>query len=391
MSQHDDDTPENPDRRKALRTAALIGAGAAGAGIVASFTLNGKDGPKTAPDGAPAIVTGRRELSMVTTWPKRFPGLGTGAERVARRITELSGGRLSVTLYAAGELVPALGAFDAVAQGKADMYHGAEYYWQGKSPGFNFFAAVPFGMTAPELMAWVRFGGGQQLWDGLAARFNVKPLLAGNSGQQMGGWFKRRMDSLDAFRGLRIRMPGLGGEVMARLGATPVTKAGGELFQALSQGNIDATEWVGPWNDMAFAFHTIVPYYYYPGIHEPGTGLSLGVNLPLWQDLSAQDRTIIAAAAAAENDVMYAEFNMENARALKRLRQTTDVEILPFSDAILKRMAELSAQVLEEAAEKSPEVAAIHTSFLEARGAMSDWFEIAENAFSRARRLVDQT
>ena len=204
--------------------------------------------------GGPAVLKKERSLKMVTTWPKNFPGTGTGVERIAKRIETLSDGRIKVKVFAAGELVGAFGAFDAVSQGRADLYHGAEYYWQGKHPAFNFFTSVPMGMNAAEMNAWLRFGGGQELWDELSAQYNIKAFAAGNTGVQMGGWFNREVNKLQDFEGLRMRIPGLGGEVMRRLGATPVTKSGGEIFQALSQGNLDATEWIGPWNDLAFGF-----------------------------------------------------------------------------------------------------------------------------------------
>ena len=375
-------------RRKALRATAIAGAAATGAAVVASVVgASGRD-PAIGGGAAGGRRGSTRELKLVTTWPKNFPGLGTGAERLARRIEALSDGAIRVRLYAAGELVPALGAFDAVAQGKADLYHGAEYYWQGKSPAFNFFAAVPFGMTASEMNAWVRFGGGQALWDELAAPFNVKPFMAGNTGTQMGGWYKREINTLDDFRGLRIRMPGLGGEVMSRLGATPVTKPGGELFQALDQGNIDASEWVGPWNDVAFGFHTIVKTYYYPGIHEPGTTLSVGVNARLWAALSPSEQAVVEAAAAAENDIMKAEFDAENARALAQLMQDPTVKLQRFSDDILTRKAEIAAELLAQAAADDALTGRVYDSFIAARGAADRWGAVAERAFVAARALM---
>nr|WP_308909592.1 TRAP transporter substrate-binding protein [Pseudokordiimonas caeni] len=370
------------DRRALLRGAGLVGAAAL------LTACGGNSDQDCAPvDGAPAILSKKRSLKMVTAWPKNFPGLGTGAERLARRIEALSDGRIGVKLYAAGELVGALGGFDAVAQGQADMYHAAEYYWQGKSPAFNFFAAVPMGMTGSEISAWVRFGGGQELWDELAAPFGVKAMLAGNSGVQMGGWFQKDINSVEDFQGLRIRMPGLGGEVMRRLGATPITKQGGEIFQALSQGNIDATEWVGPWNDLAFGFHTIVKNYYYPGIHEPGSALSLGLNKKLWDDLSAQDRTIIEASAAAENDIMLAEFNANNARALDTLIREHGVQLKRFSDEILKRLGEISTEVIAEVAATDDISRRIFESYAASRKDGMRWGEIGERAFAEARAL----
>ncbi len=385
----DDSKKGGVDRRQAIKAAALVGAAATGGAGIAGIVAN--SGRRLGGGAGPAIVgKAARRLKMVTTWPKNFPGVGTGAERLARRIRESSGGRIDVAVYAAGELVPALAAFDAVSQGKADLYHGAEYYWQGRSHAFNFFAAVPMGLVANEMNAWIRFGGGQELWDTLSARFNLKAMPAGNTGAQLGGWYRRPVERPEDFRGLRIRMPGLGGEVMQRLGATPVTKAGGELFQALDQGNIDATEWIGPWNDMAFAFHTIVKNYYYPGFHEPGTLLSLGINLDLWHDLSPQERALIENAAAAETNVMLAEYEHNNAVALERLLTSTDVRLRRFSDAILKRMAQASEEVLAEVAAADPFTREVYDSFRRARRLGTQWGDISERAFAHARSFIEE-
>ncbi len=372
----------SPSRRNIIRGAGLVGA----ATVVAACDAGGGAPQNT---GGPAIISQKRNLKMVTTWPKNFPGLGTGAERLARRIETLSDGNLTIKVYAGGELVGPLEAFDAVSQGKADMYHGGEYYWQGKSPAFNFFCTVPMGMTAPEITSWIRFGGGQPLWDELSARFNVKAFLAGNSGTQMGGWFNKEMNSIEDFQGLRIRMPGLGGEVMKRVGATPVTKAGGEIFQALSQGNIDATEWVGPWNDLAFGFYSIVKNYYYPGIHEPGTALALGLNLDLWSDMSATEKAWIEAATAAENDIMLAEFNANNARALDTLINEHDVNLLKFNDDILRALGSVSNEVVAEVANHDELSKRIFDSYVAGRTNGRRWGEIAEKAFMDARNLSD--
>lgn len=369
-------------RRRLLRGATAAGA----AGLLAACDSSDSTGQSA---GGPAIVSKKRNLKMVTTWPKNFPGLGTGAERLARRIEAVSDGNISVRVYAGGELVGPLEAFDAVSQGKADMYHGGEYYWQGKSPAFNFFCAVPMGMTAPEITSWIRFGGGQELWDELSGQFNVKAFLAGNSGTQMGGWFAKEMNSIEDFQGLRIRMPGLGGEVMQRIGATPVTKAGGEIFQALSQGNIDATEWVGPWNDLAFGFYSIVKNYYYPGIHEPGTALALGLNLDIWNDMSATEKTWVEAASAAENDIMLAEFNANNARALDTLINEHDVVLRKFNDDILAELGRVSAEVVAEAGNHDELASRIYESFSAARAGSMRWGDIAEKAFMDARNLSE--
>lgn len=360
-----------------------------GAGIVGAASLisacGGDKECDADPIGAPAILSKKRNLKMVTAWPKNFPGLGTTAEDVSKRIEALSDGKIKIKVYAGGELVGPFGAFDAVSQGKADMYHAAEYYWQGKSKAFNFFGSVPFGMTASEMNAWLRFDGGQELWDKLSAGFNIKPFACGNSGPQMGGWYNRDINTLDDFKGLRIRMPGLGGDVMAKLGATPVTKPGSELFQALSQGNIDATEWIGPWNDLAFGFHNIVKNYYSPGIHEPGPTLGMGVNLDLWNDFSPWEKEIIQTTTAAQNDLTYTEFNARNARALDTLVNKHGVKLKRFSDEILARMAELSAEVMLEAANSDPITKEVYESFKTSRASSMRWTAIGESAFTSAR------
>ena len=370
---------KNVSRRHILKGAGIVGA---------ASLITACGGSKDCDDStlsAPAIISKKRSLKMVTTWPKNFPGLGTTAQDVSKRIETLSNGQIKIKVYAGGELVGPLGAFDAVSQGKADIYHGAEYYWQGKSKAYNFFAAVPFGMTAAEMNAWIRFDGGQELWDKLSAGFKIKPLMCGNSGTQMGGWYNRDINTLDDFKGLRIRMPGLGGDVMAKLGATPVTKPGSELYQALAQGNIDATEWIGPWNDLAFGFHNIVKNYYYPGIHEPGPTLGMGVNLDLWDDLSPWEKEVFQIATAAQNDLTYAEFNARNARALDTLVNEHGVKLKRFSDEILARMAELSAEVMVEAANTDAITREVYESFKASRASSMRWNAISEMAFTSAR------
>ena len=241
------------------RRAFLTGAGAATVALGA--------GIKTA-EAKP-----EHKWKMVTTWPKNFPGLGTGAENLATLIGEMSAGRIEITVYGANELVPAFEVFDAVSQGTAEMGHGAAYYWKGKSEAAQFFATVPFGLTAQEQNGWFYYGGGLELWTELYAEFGLVPAPAGNTGVQMGGWFNKEINSVSDLEGLKMRIPGLGGEVLKRAGGTPVSLPGGELFTSLQSGAIDATEWVGPYNDLAFGLYKAAKYYYYPGWHEPGTTL----------------------------------------------------------------------------------------------------------------------
>ncbi len=329
-----------------------------------------------------------RELKMVTTWPKDFPGLGTMAERTAQFITEMSGGAMRVRVFAAGELVPAFESFDAVANGAADLYHGAEYYWVGKSPAFAFFTAVPFGMTTTEIMAWTEFGGGQELWDELSAGFNIKPFAAGNTGHQLGGWFKREINSLEDMRGLKIRMPGLGGEVLRRIGASAVALAGGEIYQALQSGAIDATEWVGPWNDLAFGFHREAKFYYWPGFHESGAQLGVGLNLDLWNSLNLQEQSIIRGACHQANHLSIAEYIHNNATALDQLVTEYGVETRRMPDDVMAALARQSKNVLEETAQTDDITRRIYESFKASLARSMTWSGISDEAYMSIRREV---
>jgi len=371
-------------RRDFVKGAAL----AAGAAALAAC---GKEeqaaAPKEAVPAAPALSKQMRQLKMVTTWPKGFPGVGTGAQRLADSISAMTEGRISVKLYGGGELVPALESFNAVSNGTADMYHGAEYYWQGKSKAFNFFTTVPFGLTATEMDAWLYYGGGQDLWDELAAGFNVKSFAAGNTGVQMGGWFNKEINSVEDFKGLKMRMPGLGGEVIRQLGGQSITTPASEIFSALQSGAIDATEWVGPWNDLAMGFYKVAKYYYYPGFHEPGSTLSCGINTTVWNSFSSQDQAIVAFACAAENNRMLAEFNANNGGALKTLVEEHGVQLRRQSDDILKALGEASGIVLAEIASSDPMTQKVADSFMNFRKQALDWTSKSEMAFTAARAL----
>jgi len=335
----------------------------------------------------PAIASGKIRLKMVTTWPKKFPGLGTRAEEYAKDIEKATDGRIKIKVFAANELVPALGAFDAVQGGKADIYHGPEYYWQGKHKAFSFFTAVPFGLTATELSQWIHYGGGQALWDELSAPFNVKSLLCTTTGVQMGGWYKKEIKTIQDFAGLRIRMPGLGGEVLKRLGATPVTKAGGEIYLALSQGNIDASEWVGPWNDMAFGFHNITKFYYTSAFHEPGAGIAAGFNIDVWNSFSPSDQAIIIAVSGDHYQKSLAEFNARNAVSLRSLVNQHGVKLRKFSDEIMDKLAHVSDELIQEIAQTDDLTKRIYNSYMETRRNAMEWGDVGEEAYIKARRL----
>jgi TRAP-type mannitol/chloroaromatic compound transport system substrate-binding protein len=286
--------------------------------------------------------------NMVTTWPKNFPGLGSAAEYLAQLIGELSSDRLTVHVYGAGERVPALEVFDAVSRGAAEMGHSAAYYWKGKTPAAPFFTSVPFGLTAQEMNGWLYFGGGLELWRELYAPFNLVPFEAGNTGTQMGGWFRREIRSLADLKGLKMRIPGLGGEVMQRLGVTTVNIPGGELFTAMQSGTIDATEWVGPYNDLAFGLYKTAKYYYYPGWQEPGPTLECIVSKNAFESLPKDLQAVVRYACQATGANMLAEYAGRNQAALETLVSKHSVKLLPFPDDVMLALREASAQVLKE-------------------------------------------
>ena len=299
---------------------------------------------------APAIAQGRVRWKMVTTWPRNFPGLGTGAQRVADRIAALTDGRMEVRLYAAGELVPAFEAFDAVREGVAEMTHDAAYYWVAKHKSAPFFCTVPGGLTQQEHMGWIYHGGGQALWDELYAGFGLKAFLAGGTGVQMGGWFQKEITGLDSFKGLKMRIPGLGAEVVNRLGATAVNLPGGEIMPALQSGVIDATEWVGPWNDLAFGFHKVAKFYYGPGFHEPSSALEVIVDKAKFESLPADLRAAVENACMAENGYMLSEFTAANGAAQAVLTGKHGVAIASFPEDVVRAAYAAAAEVAAETA-----------------------------------------
>ena len=325
---------------------------------------------------------------MVTTWPKNFPGLGTGANFLAERITQMSGGRIQVKVYGAKELVPAFEVFSAVAQGTAELGHGAAYYWKGKSEAAQFFSAVPFGLTADEMNAWLYHGGGMELWRETYEPFGLVPMAAGNTGVQMAGWFNKEINSVEDLQGLKMRIPGLGGEVLSRAGGTPVSLPGGELFTSLQSGAIVATEWVGPYNDLAFGLYKAAKYYYYPGWHEPGTTLECMVNKAVFDDLPDDLQAIVLNAARVANQDMLTEYIARNNQALRSLIDEHQVDVRKLPDSVLERLRELSDQVVAEVAAKDALSQRVHASFQAFRDQVVAWSDISARAYLNARGSV---
>ncbi len=350
-------------------------------------TACGQSGGAESASGAPSVQIKKRTLNMTTTWPKDLPGLGVAAQRVADRIGELSDGQIKVNVYAAGELTPAFQAFDEVASGNIDMYHGAEYYWQSKSKAFTFFTAVPMGMTAAEIMGWIDFGGGQALWEELSGQYGVIAFQGANTGHQMGGWFKTEINSLDDFNGLKMRIPGLGGDVVRALGGAAEALPGNEIYQALQTSRIDATEWVGPWNDYFLGFHREAKYYYGPGFHEPGASLGVGINRRKWDSLSKTEQAIIRAACNEVNHLSVGEFTYQNGVYLDKLVNEEGVELRRFPDDVMARVQDVSADIRSDAGSGGDIERRIYESFEAALKSMRGWSSIADGPYLAAREL----
>ena len=338
---------------------------------------------------APAVLAKKTiKWKMVTTWPKNFPGLGTGANKLARLITEMSGGRLKIKVYGAGELVPAFEVFDAVSRGTAQMGHGSAYYWKGKIEEAQFFSTVPFGLNGQEMTSWLHHGGGLELWKEVYEPFGVIPAAAGNTGVQMAGWFNKEINSLTDLKGLKMRIPGLGGEAFKRAGGTPVNLPGGELFTALKTGALDATEWVGPYNDLAFGFYKAAKYYYYPGWHEPGTTLEATINKEAFESLPKDLQAIVMAACDVVNQDMLLEYTARNNAALDTLLNKHKVDMRKLPDDVLFKLRNLSEEVVLELASKDQRSQKIYNSFDKFRNQVVDWHKISEQAYYNVRSKV---
>ena len=306
------------------------------------------------------MQVGQYRWKLVTTWPKNFPGLGSGPENFARYVNEMSAGRLQVHVYGAGEIVPAFEIFDAVSQGVADAGHGAAYYWKGKIPSSVFFTTIPFGMNAQETNAWLHYGGGLELWQEAYAPFNIIPLAGGSSGVQMAGWFNREINSIEDLQGLKMRIPGLAGDVFAEAGGTAVRIPGGELYTSLQTGVIDAAEWVGPYNDLALGMHEVAKYYYYPGWHEPGSMLEFIVNRDSFEALPEDLQAIVTYAARAANQDMLDEFTARNNAALKDLVDNHGVQLRRLPDDVLLALYRASEKAIQRLTAEDPMAARVY-------------------------------
>jgi TRAP-type mannitol/chloroaromatic compound transport system substrate-binding protein len=326
------------------------------------------------------------EWSIATAWPPKYPGLGIAVNNLAERIEAASAGRLKLKVYAAGELVPAFEAFDAASRGTVEMGHDAAYYHKGKVPAAQFMTAIPFGMNFMEMNAWLYYGGGLDLWRELYESFNLVPFPCGNTGVQMGGWFNKQINSIADLKGLKMRIPGLGGEVLRRAGGTPVTLPASEIFTSLQTGAIDATEWVGPYNDLTLGLHTVARYYYYPGWQEPAPALQAYVNRQAWDSLPPDLQAIIEISCQAVTTDMQAEYAHGNAVALEQLTANPDVELRQFPDDVLQYLKSIAKEIVEAMAADDPMAAKIYASWSSFLAQSIPNSRITEQAFLETRR-----
>ncbi len=357
------------ERRKFLTGAALVGVGAT--------TL-----------AAPAIGASHKTITIVSTWPRDFPGLGTSAQRLAARIVELSDGALQTEYFAAGERVGAFDVFDEVASGNSQAYIGADYYWTGKHPGFAYFTSVPFGMTTPEWNAWVKFGGGQALWDELSGEFGLKAITCGSTGTQAGGWFNKEINSPEDLKGLKMRIPGLGGSVMSKLGVSTVSLPGGQIYENLVSGAIEATEWVGPYNDYFMKFYEAAKFYYTAGMHEPGGGLAFGMNKAFWEGLTSYEQAVITAACYEEHAASHEEAMANNGGYLTRLVSDHGVQVRDFSDDVWDAFGDASEEVFAETRAHSDLATRIDDSYQAKKREIGGFMAKFENAYVNQRNRV---
>ena len=327
------------------------------------------------------------EWKMITSWPKNLPALGTSPEYFAEIVEKMSNGRMKIRVYGANELVGGLEVFDAVSQGVAEIGHSGAYYWQGKIPGTPFFSSIPFGMTSYEQDAWLRYGGGNELWRELYAPFNLIPVRGGNSGVQMFGWFNKEINSLEDLQGLTMRIPSLGGEVFRRAGGVPVTMQVSEVFTALQTGALDATEFVSPYNDLAAGYHTVADYYYYPGWHEPGSTLETIFNKERFESLPIDLQEILMAGTEIMNQLLLDELMARNNEALRVLVEEHGVQLRKLPDDVLTELHRISEEVVAEMALVDEQTTRVFESWRDFRDNVINYNRIAEEAFIEARNL----
>ena len=374
-------------REKQVLPVVVLGLIAALVAVISLWTLERVDAPSARV--AASVGTGEViEWKLVTTWPKGLPGLGAAPENFARRVNEASGGRLRIKVFGAGEIVPAFEVFDAVSRGVAEAGHGASYYWKGKIPAAVFYTAVPFGMTAQEANGWLHYGGGLELWRELYAPFGVVPFAGGSTGVQMAGWFNIRLNGRADLDGLKMRIPGLAGEVFDAAGGSAVRIAGGEVYTSMQSGVIDAVEWVGPYNDRTLGLMEVGDYYYYPGWHEPGAMLETIVNAEALAALPDDLQAVVRVAARATNTDMLDDFTANNSESLQILLNEFETEVLPLPDDVMDALYENSQVAIQALIDADPMAKKIAASYFEFADKVRTYHEISERAYLNGRNRL---
>ncbi len=366
---------KSKQRRKFLKS--TLAASAIPAALLASCSEK-----KEAQQSGPYInFNNTYKWKMTTTWPPNFPVVGEGCNLMAEWIKKMSGGRMEITVYGGGELIPNLEGFDAVSNGAVEMNHGAAYYWAGKIPAAQFLTTMPFGMSAQQMDAWIIRGGGKEIWEELYDPYDILPFPCGNTTIQMGGWFNKKIDSIDDLKGLKMRIPGLGGKVLAKAGGTPMLVAGGEIYTNLERGVIDATEWIGPYHDYLMGLHQVARYYYFPGWHEPGSVLELSINKSKFNELPSDLQEIVTTAAYRMNRWMSVEFDSKNGEYLQKIQKLEDVEITRFPSEVLKVLKQKTDETIDELIQSDPLSKKVYESFSAFRNQIDPWTQIGDKVY----------
>ncbi len=360
-------------RRDFIKKAALVGTAAA---FPAFFSSCMRKNNKADGFSGKSI-----KWKMATTWPPNFPVYGEMMTLFSQLVDQMSGGRLKIKVYGGGELVPAMESFDAVKQGNVEIVHSASYYWAGKEPSAIFFTGLPYGMNAPQFSAWLHFGGGMQLWEELYAKHGIIPMPGGNTSGQMGGWFRKEIKSVDDFNGLKMRIPGIGGKVMAKMGASALLFPGGELYTNLERGVLDALEWVGPYHDYKMGFQRIAKYYYYPGWQEPAGATEFMINKKAFDSLADDLKAILKGAAGYIDTMITAEMVAKNAESLQLIKNDPEVKLVQFPDEVLQKLKEKTAEVISEMTEAEPASKKIYESYRKYQNLTSTLYELTERNY----------
>ena len=369
-------------KRKDFIKKGILGAAAIGtAGLISSCHSENDSIESTQ---APKVNYNKTfEWRMTTVWGKNFPVLGEAANLLADSVYKMSGGRLKIKIFGSGELVPGYETFDAVSMGVTEMGCGASYYWQGKTPAAAFFTAVPFGMNAQQIAAWMLGGNGEgyQLWKETYEPFNIMPFLGGNTGVQMGGWFNKEINATDDLKGLKMRIPGLAGKVLEKAGGAAINVPAGEIFTNLERGVIDATEWVGPYHDYKLGLHKAAKYYYYPGWHETGSQMEFIANLDAWNKLPEDLQEIVHAASIKVQSWMISEFDIKNSEYLNILINEENVQLKEFPRAVLDQLRIHAKETLDELVSKNELSKKVYASYKKHQNKLDSWAVTTEKAF----------